>query len=175
VSTIASKEGFTTKGGINKPIIGRNHFLELSENLARLEVAFRAAAHAENLDHNLQVFLNKLFYACSRERDTEIMQYGINTDTVHDINMRVLLSYLYRTSSSRRFFTIERGRLGFGRIDIQGGDLVCVLAGGTNPYILREEDHYIFVGDCFCQGLMLGEAVEGVEESSVNWQEFVLY
>jgi hypothetical protein len=112
VFTIASREDLTTKGGANKPIIGRNHFLELSEKLAKLEVAFRAAAHAENLDHNLQVFLTKLFYACSRsrERDTELMQYEINTDIVDDLNMRVLLSYLYKTNSSRRFFTTERGR-----------------------------------------------------------------
>jgi Heterokaryon incompatibility protein (HET) len=154
----------------------QNQFLELSERLAGLEISWNATAHAENLDNSLQFFLNKLFYIDSRPIHTGITRHEINTDTVNDINMRALLECLYRVRSSRRFFTTKRGRFGFGRTDIQEGDLICIILGGVYPYILREEgDHYIFVGNCFCQGLMLGEGVQGLEEGKLKLEEFVLH
>lgn len=60
-------------------------------------------------------------------------QHEINTDTVDDINMRVLLSYMYKRNSIRRFFRTERGQFGIGRIGIREGDLVCVLLGVNDP------------------------------------------
>jgi hypothetical protein len=162
--------------GVTKLLISQNEFLELSERLEGLGISWKAVAHAENLDNSLQFFLNKLFYVDSRPIYPGITHHEINTNTVNDINMRALLACLYRGSSSRRFFTTKCGRFGFGRTDIQEGDLVCVLLGGADPYILREEgDHYIFVGNCFCQGLMLGEAVEGLGEGKVKLEEFVLH
>jgi hypothetical protein len=146
-------------------------FFELSEKLAALGISFRAAAHAEGLNNALLCFLDKLFYV-----DTRITQHEINTDTVDDINMQALLAYMYKRNSSRRFFITDRGRFGFGRVDIREGDLVCVLLGAKDPCILRgEADHYIFVGNCFCQGLMLGEAVKGKSGGEVKLEEFVLH
>ncbi|KAE9379877.1 hypothetical protein N431DRAFT_432242 [Stipitochalara longipes BDJ] len=43
------------------------------------------------------------------------------------------------------------------------GDLVCLLFGGGVPYILRPKGHrYIFIGDCYIDGLMEGQAMSGM-------------
>jgi hypothetical protein len=73
-----------------------NHlqFSELSEKLATLGISFRAAAHVEGLNNILLCFLDKLFYVDSRPISMGSTQHEINTDTVDDINMIVLLSYV---------------------------------------------------------------------------------
>ena len=125
------------------------------------------------------MFLDRLFLLETRPAHSDARYtpyHEISTRTLKDLDMRALLEHLSRVNSSKRFFTTERGRFGFGRTDIQEGDLVCVLLGGRDPYILREEeDYYVLVGNCFCRGLMLGEAVEGLEEGKVKLDEFVIH
>jgi hypothetical protein len=83
---------------------------------------------------------------------------------------------MYKRNSIRRFFRTEHGQFGIGRIDIRAGDLVCVLLGANDPCILRgEADHYIFVGKCFCEGLILGEAVKCRNGGKAKLEEFVLH
>jgi hypothetical protein len=44
------------------------------------------------------------------------------------------------------------------------GDIVCVLFGCDMPVVLREieEGHYTLVGECYADGIMYGEAMEGL-------------
>ncbi len=43
------------------------------------------------------------------------------------------------------------------------GDCLCLLFGGGVPYILRPKDgRYIFIGDCYVEGLMEGQALIGI-------------
>ncbi|KAI1011880.1 hypothetical protein LB503_004594 [Fusarium chuoi] len=61
----------------------------------------------------------------------------------------------------RQIFTATNSLLGLGPNLLRKGDLVCVVAGGPVPYILRPlgDDTFYFVGECYVAGYMFGEAV----------------
>jgi hypothetical protein len=46
------------------------------------------------------------------------------------------------------------------------GDVVCVLFGCDMPVVLRREpgNHYIFVGGCYADGIMYGEAIKDLAD-----------
>jgi hypothetical protein len=76
----------------------------------------------------------------------------------------------------RRAFTTKKGYLGLGPMATQPGDLVCVLFGAKVPFILRyEEDHYLFVGECYVHGIMRGEAVEMWRRGELEEVEFEIH
>jgi len=55
-------------------------------------------------------------------------------------------------------------------------DIVCILLGGRMPVVLRlEGDHFLFVGECFIHGVMLGETMEGLEMGKYDLQDFQLH
>jgi len=48
-------------------------------------------------------------------------------------------------------------------------DVVYVIAGAPVPYLLRRKgDYYLLIGKYFVHSIMCGEAVEGVELSSMK-------
>ncbi|RBR19912.1 hypothetical protein FVER53590_12222 [Fusarium verticillioides] len=61
----------------------------------------------------------------------------------------------------RQIFRATNCLLGIGPNLLRKGDLVCVVAGGPVPYILRPlgDDTFYFVGECYVAGYMFGEAV----------------
>lgn len=61
----------------------------------------------------------------------------------------------------RRLFTVTNRLLGLGPNLLREEDVVCVVAGGPVPYILRPlgDDTFYFVGECYVTGYMFGEAV----------------
>lgn len=75
--------------------------------------------------------------------------------------------YIGELLSDRRgekFFHTEKGYIGTSPRAVQSGDVVCVLVGGTVPFVLRPIDtseSYLLVGPCFLQGVMYGEALLG--------------
>jgi hypothetical protein len=77
----------------------------------------------------------------------------------------------------RRFFVTNEGRLGLAPPATKEGDVVCVLMGGSTPYVLRKigGDRYQFVGECFVFGLMDGEAMGMVERGLKVTERVVLY
>jgi hypothetical protein len=69
----------------------------------------------------------------------------------------------------RAFFVIEEGRFGLGPSTLAVGDDICVLLGGTVPFVLRpkpmrrlpgQAEIYLLVGDCYVHGIMDGEAMK---------------
>jgi hypothetical protein len=65
--------------------------------------------------------------------------------------------------SGRWFFRTAAGRMGIGPGPMKEGDLLCLLFGGGVPYILRPKDHrYIFIGDCYVDGLVEEQAMSGI-------------
>jgi hypothetical protein len=66
----------------------------------------------------------------------------------------------------RKLFRTKRnGFLGTGPQSLEIGDLVCVLAGGTVPYLIRpvndaEGSRFRFVGEAYVHGIMHGEAAQ---------------
>ncbi|KAF5556425.1 heterokaryon incompatibility 6 OR allele [Fusarium napiforme] len=78
--------------------------------------------------------------------DEEAIRYGQAVDNV---------------CRGRQIFTATNSLLGLGPNLVRKGDLVCVVAGGPVPYILRPlgDDTFYFVGECYVAGYMFGEAV----------------
>ncbi|KAF5639579.1 heterokaryon incompatibility protein (het-6OR allele) [Fusarium sp. NRRL 25303] len=65
----------------------------------------------------------------------------------------------------------ETGLVGHARLDMQAGDVLCVLLGGNMPFILRPLDDGVFgyVGQAFVHGIMDGEALQqGHELESIT-------
>ncbi|KAG9218082.1 hypothetical protein CCMSSC00406_0010241 [Pleurotus cornucopiae] len=65
----------------------------------------------------------------------------------------------------RKPFTGKGGFVGVGPLEMEIGDVVCVLYGAMVPFVLRpinnsEGSLYTLVGECYCDGIMDGEALE---------------
>jgi hypothetical protein len=52
----------------------------------------------------------------------------------------------------RKIFCTKDGALGIGPAFLRPSDIVCVLQGGSAPYVFRSTpggDYYYLVGECF--------------------------
>jgi len=70
---------------------------------------------------------------------------------------------IYDVCAHRRLLVTKQGYIGLAPWNANIGDVVAVLYGGETPFLLRprrsEPGVYRFVGECFVQGLMGGEAM----------------
>ncbi|KAF2657183.1 hypothetical protein K491DRAFT_347136 [Lophiostoma macrostomum CBS 122681] len=68
---------------------------------------------------------------------------------------------LTNACNHRRFFTTTAGRIGIGPSEMRVGDDICILQGGTLPFVLRRDGDYDeLIGPTYTHGIMYGEAVE---------------
>jgi len=76
---------------------------------------------------------------------------------------------------NRRLFITSSGHLGLGPASMMSGDTVAILFGGNVPYILRPltNNQWHFVGECYVDGYMDGEAMKGRDSSRDEWFEIV--
>lgn len=60
----------------------------------------------------------------------------------------------------RKFFITQEGRMGLCPRNAREGDKIVILYGGSVPYVLREMEagRWSFVGECYVDGYMFGEA-----------------
>lgn len=74
----------------------------------------------------------------------------------------------------RRFFVTEQGYVGIGPTSMRKGDDVCVLFGGSVPYILRtsKKGTYHFIGDSYVHELGQGQAVQAMKRGELHEQVF---
>jgi hypothetical protein len=73
-----------------------------------------------------------------------------------------------------RFFCTARGEPGMGPMEVQPSDEIFILQGCQAPAVLRRReggDGFLFVGLCFVDGWMYGEATRG----RPKWQTVTLY
>lgn len=62
--------------------------------------------------------------------------------------------------TSRSLFLANNAYIGLAPAHAWEGDEICLLFGGDVPYVVRKgEDHYQLIGECYCYGIMDGEAV----------------
>jgi len=82
---------------------------------------------------------------------------------------------LLKRLMNRRLFITSSERLGLGPAGMMSGDTVAILFGGNVPHILRpsEDNRWQFVGECYLDGYMSGEAMEGRDSSKDEWFELV--
>jgi len=76
---------------------------------------------------------------------------------------------------NRRLFITSSCQLGLGPASMMSGDTVAILFGGNVPYILRPlaNNQWHFVGECYLDGYMDGEAMEHRDSSRDEWFEMV--
>ena len=61
----------------------------------------------------------------------------------------------------RRFAVVERHCLALGPLTMTQGDIVAILHGMSVPAVLRRvDDKFLFIGPCFVDGMMFGEACD---------------
>ncbi|KAF5013205.1 hypothetical protein FDECE_784 [Fusarium decemcellulare] len=87
------------------------------------------------------------------------------------------LLYEVRSADKRKFFITPTGYMGIGPPCMEPTDIVCVLFGGSTPYVVRPtstEGEYLFVGECYVHGLMDGEALDMYERGELTEQWFSL-
>lgn len=63
-----------------------------------------------------------------------------------------------------KFGFLRSGYIGMVPLPAQTGDIVAILAGARVPFVLRrapgsDPNRYLLVGECYIQGIMLGEAL----------------
>ncbi|KAL2039474.1 hypothetical protein N7G274_007746 [Stereocaulon virgatum] len=92
---------------------------------------------------------------------------GQNSQSEHS---NVLLNNLLTACAGRFLFLTAVGYAGLGPHELQVGDSLYVLAGGHKLYVLRpvlgatRSQTFNLIGDCYVQGIMDGEAVEGRDD-----------
>jgi hypothetical protein len=78
-----------------------------------------------------------------------------------------LLGRAMDMQQGRRCFVTPKGYVGLGPLDMQAGDVVAILKGGSVPVVLRShfaglEGRQLFthVGEAYCYGTMDGELLD---------------
>jgi hypothetical protein len=67
-----------------------------------------------------------------------------------------------KASNGRAFFGTVKGYVGFGPAEVQTGDKIAILLGGSVPFVLGEQEGpYNLARGCYVLGLMNGEAFLG--------------
>ena len=80
------------------------------------------------------------------------------------------------TCTGRRLFVTTGGYLGLGPEAMTEGDGVCILFGGSVPFVLRLEDKRgKLVGECYVDKLMSGEAVDKGSLGKIEERLFKLH
>jgi hypothetical protein len=83
---------------------------------------------------------------------------------------RAYLTALYNMFEGRRFYITGKGRLGVGPTSLQRGDRVFIFKGARFPVLLRDvgNGRHTFLGACYVEGIMHGEALAGAEFERVE-------
>ena len=72
----------------------------------------------------------------------------------------------------RTLFITSRGFSGSALCDLKQGDLIYAIAGCKFPVLLRPKgDYFQMVGECYVEGLMLGESLEWLESGECKMED----
>lgn len=82
-----------------------------------------------------------------------------------------------------RFFTTRLGYIGLGPNNMKVGGTIHVFIGASVPFVLRRtaqqtatsrsQTTYEFIGNCYVQGIMDGEVLDGVDIDELGWFDLV--
>jgi hypothetical protein len=128
------------------------HFLTLFQRYTGVPLEYANVSH---LRHKSRKFSPDISTRLSKNQCLET--FGRAKDMI----AQQMIGY----TSGGYFLTISHGK-------IREGDIVCVLLGGSVPYILRpKDDYYILIGEAYVHGIMDGEVLEAVNrgEYALEW------
>jgi hypothetical protein len=82
-----------------------------------------------------------------------------------------------------RFFISRMGYIGLGPVNMRVGDTIHVFLGASVPFVLRQttqqiavsgpETEYEYIGNCYVQGIMDGEALYDADLENLGWVNLV--
>lgn len=75
-----------------------------------------------------------------------------------------------------QFRITEKGYMGILPAFTYPGDWICILRGGTVPFVLRQlhDGYWMLVGECYLHGFMDGEILEEKKAGRVRFEVFAL-
>jgi hypothetical protein len=101
----------------------------------------------------------------------DIVSSGGPTDDIAEALNTVRANVLHR-----KLIISDRGYIGLGPIVARKSDMICILYGCSVPVIIRKVgDHYLFIGECYVQGLMDGQALELLKQGKAREVMFDLH
>lgn len=107
----------------------------------------------------------------------ELQQY-FSTDTQPDATILEALEtqqIFYNPMHERRLFTTREGRIGLGPKAMSAGDDIAILGSCDMPVVLRKKGvHFEFIGGCFIDGIMDGEAVVEADAEGSSFHRGIL-
>ena len=76
----------------------------------------------------------------------------------------------------RRFFVTGNGSMGLAPAPAKLNDVVALFPGATVPFIIRPtpDGTYQLIGECYCHGIMNGEALEDETQWKKSLREITL-
>jgi len=109
------------------------------------------------------------FMKSGRWRDR--VSLGGPTDDIAEALNTVRANVLHR-----KLIISDGGYTGLGPNVARKSDMICVLYECSVPVIIRKVgDHYLFIGECYVQGLMDGQALELLKQGKVREVMFDLH
>ena len=152
----------------------------VSSGYNRKDAFWQTVLMGANADRSRRVHAEE-DHASYQEWRAWLEQYGKATDcesfleaaSQHELT-REYNNVLTFYPATRWFFLTEDGYFGLGPVEIEEGDVVCVLAGGKMPFVLRAVNKtcescrtdqlcYRLMGFAYVHGIMDGEVVRGIE------------
>ena len=103
-----------------------------------------------------------------------LLMDGANQTSLPTIVTQFLRRVLAVVWSRRLVLTKTHERLSLAPENAKKKDIICVLAGGSVPFLLRacEGGWFELVGECYVHGMMDGEALQWRADKGVPWQMF---
>jgi hypothetical protein len=82
---------------------------------------------------------------------------------VNYIPNSVFTNSVQKFTTARNMCVTTRGYLGRVPRGSEVGDKICILFGGSVPFVLRDagDGYFTFIGECYIHGIMDGEALKG--------------
>ncbi|KAH0538830.1 hypothetical protein FGG08_004606 [Glutinoglossum americanum] len=106
---------------------------------------------------------------------SERSRTGVKMSSLSSSQAREVVPYLEYSivkMMHRCFLTTIKGQFGTGPPDVQAGDLLCVLFGGSVVHVLREDgDHHLLVGEAYVHDWMNGEIMRQYQDGEAGLQE----
>ncbi|SPJ91926.1 related to HET-6OR heterokaryon incompatibility protein (het-6OR allele) [Fusarium torulosum] len=154
------------------------------EVVGLMRTAIRASASAtedepvlEGLDDLIELFRQRLETLFPEDPETVLSDMDMIGRLLCDL-LKGPIKFVQPTSVSMdlNFFVTEKGYMGVGPRCMEPKDRVCILFGGSTPYIIRptshSEDSYLYLGPAYVHGIMDGEAIDAWEGKGLKNDHF---
>lgn len=125
------------------------------ERADRLFGGFMNAAHApEGVGSAAQDDRDDVSISSRSVRSVDVKDFESDLETENP-DATYALASMMKSGHHRTVFVTTRGYMGLGTDNAKPGDALCILFGGSVPFVLRQEAHFWrFVGDAFVEDVM---------------------